>query len=86
MYNLFIQNYVKKLTKNDIISFCNKESIKLTEEELNIIYLYIKNYWKEFLKNDPSVIFNELKSKLNTNTYNKMINLYNKYKEYKNFL
>jgi len=86
MYDLFIQSYIKKLTKNDIINFCNKENIILNNEELDIVYIYIKKYWREFLKNDPSNIFNELKNLLRPNTYNKMIKLYEKYKEYKRFL
>ena len=30
MYEILIQNYIKKLTKEDIINFCNKENVSLT--------------------------------------------------------
>ena len=86
MYEIFIQNYIRKLTKEDIINFCNKENIELTDEELDIAYIYIKKYWKEFLKKDPSNIFNDLKNKIRPTTYNKMIELYEKYKCYKKYL
>ena len=43
--------------------------------------MYIKNYWKAFLKEDANYLFVELKEKLQPNTYNKIIELYNKYKK-----
>lgn len=86
MYELLIQNYIRKLTKEDILNFCNKENISLTNEELNIFYIFIKKYWREFIKNEPSKIFNDLKTKIRPTTYDKMIILYNKYKEYKKLI
>lgn len=86
MYELLIQNYIRKLTKEDILNFCNKENISLTTEELDIFYINIKKYWKEILKKDPTKIFSELKNKIRPTTYDKMITLYEKYKEYKKLL
>ena len=86
MYEIIIQNYIKKLTKQDIINFCNKENVSLTNEELDIFYIFIKKYWREFIKNEPSKIFNELKDKIRASTYDKMISIYNKYKEYKKYI
>ncbi len=80
MYDKLIENYVNKLSKNDILYFCNKENINISNKDLDIIYIYIKKYWKIVLKKDPSNIFNELKNLLENNTYNKLIELYNKYK------
>lgn len=86
MYEILIKNYIKKLTKEDILNFCYKENIKLNNEELDLAYVYIKKYWREFLKKDPSNIFNELKNKLSSSTYKKMIEIYEKYKVYKKYL
>lgn len=86
MYEILIKNYIKKLTKEDILNFCYKENIKLNNEELDLAYVYIKKYWREFLKKDPSNIFYELKNKLSDSTYKKMIEIYEKYKIYKKYL
>lgn len=80
MYYNLIKKYVKKLNKEDIINFASKENIKLTTNELEIIYDSIKTRWEEIYENGIKVI-NEYKNKLNTVTYNKLIELYNKYKK-----
>lgn len=76
-----VKELVDNLTEKDIYNFSLKEGITLTDEELKIIYMYIKNYWKVFLKEDANYLFVELKEKLQPNTYNKIIELYNKYKK-----
>ena len=86
MYELLIQNYIRNLTKEDIINFCNKENVSLTNEELDLAYIYIKKYWKDIIKKDPSNVFNDLKNKIRPTTYNKMLILYEKYKHYKKLL
>ncbi|MDD5979839.1 MAG: hypothetical protein PUC23_01850 [bacterium] len=86
MYEKMIEKYINKLTKEDILKFSYTQNVKLTHEELDIIYFYIKEYWKQIVKSDPTSIFMELKEKLSTNVYNKMIELYNKYKGYKKYL
>lgn len=86
MYEKMIEKYINKLTKEDILKFSYTQNVKLTHEELDIIYFYIKEYWRQIVKSDPTSIFMELKEKLSTNVYNKMIELYNKYKGYKKYL
>ncbi len=86
MYEKMLEKYINKLTKEDILKFSYKQNIKLTNEELDIIYFYIKKYWRYIAKNDPASIFMELKEKLSPNVYNKIIELYNKYKGYKKYL
>lgn len=86
MYEKMLEKYINKLTKEDILKFSYTQNVKLTHEELDIIYFYIKEYWKQIVKSDPTSIFMELKEKLSTNVYNKMIELYNKYKGYKKYL
>lgn len=75
-----LKNYINKITEEDIKKYANKQGIKLLDEETKIIYLYIKNYWELLLKDNNSFIFEELKEKLRSETYEKIIELYNKYK------
>lgn len=81
MYEYLIGEYVNnKLTEQDINNFALKKNIHLTEDEIRTIYVYIKNYWKEFYKGDPTELFIELKEKLNKETYDTIIKLYEEYK------
>ena len=85
MNKLFIYQYINKITKEDIYNYGIKQDIKLEKKELDIIYYYIKNKYQSFL-NNPENILSEVKDKLNNNTYNKIIELYNKYKNIINYL
>ena len=76
-----IKNYVEKLTEEDIENFAIKEGITLLDKEKRILYIYIKNYWETLLEKDSTFIFEELKEKLQPKTYEKVIELYNKYKK-----
>ena len=76
MYEIIIRDYVNKLTENDILNFCNKIEITISEEEAKILYVYAKNYWKEFYKGNPKDLILELKEKINKNAFNKLYNLY----------
>lgn len=80
MYKL-IEHYINKLTKEDIIDFSIKNDIILNNDELIYLYKIIKEKYKILLNGDTS-IFNEIKDNININAYNKIIELYNKYKNY----
>lgn len=80
MYKL-IEHYINKLTKEDIIDFSIKNDIILNNNELIYLYKIIKEKYKILLNGDTS-IFNEIKDNININAYNKIIELYNKYKNY----
>jgi len=75
-----IKELVEKLSEDDIKNYALKENVTLTNEELKTIYMYIKNYWQDFYRGDCKELFIELKEKLKPNTYNKIIELYSKYK------
>ena len=81
--NYLLKEYIKKITEEDIYNFALKEGINLLDHEKKVIYLYLHNYWEVFLKEDASHLFEELKEKLETKTYDKLIELYNKYKKNK---
>ena len=82
MQEMFIKNYIKKMTINDLRTFALKENYFLLPEEEEIIFYYIKNYWQVVLKEDPTPVFNDLKLKVRPETFNKIIQLYNHYKNY----
>lgn len=78
--NLII-NYINKITKQDIEKYISKENIQHTKEEIDLIYESIKNDYYEILNNFQNYI-QKVKDKLNPNLYNKIIEKYNKYKEF----
>ncbi len=78
--NIFIRNYIEKITEQDIYNFALKEGITLLNDESKIIYTYIKNYWQVLLEDDATFVFEELKEKLRPKTYKKVLELYTKYK------
>lgn len=81
MYSYLLEQYINKLTKNDVLMFAKNNDIYLTDEELNIVFDVIKNKWQLLVYNDPTDLFKDLKSKFNINTYNKIVKLYNDSKE-----
>lgn len=80
MNKLIIINYIKKLTKNDIIIYCKTNNIPLTDNELDTIYYYIKNRYNDFFNGHEQELLNEIKYKVKSATYNKILELYNIYK------
>ena len=79
--DFIIKNYVNKLTEDDIYNYALKEGVKLSDYEIKVIYMYIKNYWQVFYREDARFLLDELKEKLSPNAYNKICELYKKYKK-----
>jgi len=80
MYKL-IENYINKLTKEDIIKFSIKNNVVLNDIEVSYLYNIIKEKYKIILDGDTS-IFNDIKNNINEKAYNKIIDLYSIYKNY----
>lgn len=78
---LIITKYINKLTKEDIVKFATSQNITLTSNELDIIYNHIKNDYQTFLTKDPNIILNQVKTEVRAEVYNKIIELYNQYKD-----
>lgn len=78
-----IYEYIKKITKEDIWQFGKKQGLVLEQEEVDTIYNYIKNDTKRIF-NNPNTILKETKNKLKNKTYEKLVELYNKYKTFIN--
>ena len=84
--NSLIKQYINKITINNINDFAVKHNIILNKKELGILYDITKNHYEEVLKDD-SKIKEYLKQTINTDNYNKIIDLYEIYKEkYLNYL
>ena len=87
MKELWIENYIRKLTVEDVIKFASANQIFLSKEEADFIYFNIKENWRTLLFGDPTLLFYFLKENLNGDTYTKMISLYQFYKQkYQSFL
>lgn len=87
MINRLIEQYVNRMTKNDIIVFANKNGIELNEGEVKIIYNHIKKNWKTIVYGNPREILDDIKQNFDNMTYNRIENLYMNFKEkYKNYL
>ena len=78
--NYLIKVYIDKLTINDIIYLCGKRNIKISEVDAEILLNTAKEHWNDFYSGDPSKIINDLKDKLDTSTYNKLLKVYLEYK------
>ncbi len=76
-----ITEYIKRLKKSDIIYYAENQGITLDNEELDIIYDYIKNNYKTIIYGNPKEILEEIKYKVKPITYNKIENLYIKFKD-----
>lgn len=83
MYEIVIKDYINKLTEEKIIEYGKKKDIDISLEDAKILYVYAKNYWKEFYKSYPQDLIDELKEKLNPNTFNKLLEYYKKAKKMK---
>lgn len=82
MNNYLINEYVRRIRKEDIQKFALKQDIKLEENELNIIYKHIKNDYQQFINEDPKPILNQVKKEVKPATYNKIEELYEQFKVY----
>ena len=81
--NLYLlTEYIKKLKKEDIYNYALKEGVPLENYELDIIYNYIKKDYKTIIYGNTRKILDELKDKVKINTYNKIENLYLRFKNY----
>lgn len=76
-----IEEYVNRLTLKDIENFALKQGIVLEKDELNIIYTYIKKNYKTIIYGNPKDILLEIKEIVKPLTYNKIENLYLKFRD-----
>lgn len=80
MHKLIILKYMEKLTKDDIRKYAQSQDTILDDNELDLIYNYIKKYPKRIL-NEPLDVIDEIKDDLSNDVYQKLLELYQKYKD-----
>ncbi|MEG2322154.1 MAG: hypothetical protein RSB71_01515 [Bacilli bacterium] len=76
MKERLISEYVNRLTLNDVNTFALNNGIGLDNNELNLIYNYIKTDWHTIVYGNPRFILDDLKSKLDYTSYQKIESLY----------
>ena len=81
MNRLIIYEYINRLRKEDIVKFCNTKKISVNDNDLEVVYSYIKNDYKRFF-NNPMNVLNEVKPLVSDYTYNEIMKLYGKYKNF----
>ena len=81
MKDKLIKNYINNLKKEDISVFATNNNIILNDTELSIIYDTIKNDYESILYGNHDKVFSELKSKVSSDNYDKIINLFFEYKK-----
>jgi len=86
MIEKLIIQYIDRMTLNDIDEFARKNGIVLSKDEIDLVYYHIKTNWRTIVYGNPKPILNDLKSKVDDLTYQKIENLYvhfkNKYSTY----
>ncbi len=78
MREKIIKMYIDKLTKQDIVNYINKNNLKVSNNEIDLLYNSIKYDYIKIL-NNPINYLNNIKNKLSISTYNKLLELYTKY-------
>ena len=79
--NIFLlEQYINRLRKEDINNFSLKEGVVLEDYELDIIYNHIKKDYKTVIFGNARSVLDEIKKKVKPLTYNKIENLYERFK------
>lgn len=76
-----ISEYVKRLTKEDIVKFAYKKGIVLKDKELEVIFNTIKKDFKTIIYGNPRGILDDLKNKVELITMNKIETLYEEFRK-----
>jgi len=80
MNKFILYQYINKIKKEDIVKFGIKEGIIIKKEETELIYDYIKNEYERIIQKPMDVII-EIKDKVSNQVYQKILELYDKYKD-----
>ena len=68
MYKTLVENYVKKMTLEDLKNYCKKNYPEVTEKEIAVIYRYLKNNWEALYGKDTSIL-SKLKEEVSEKTF-----------------
>ncbi len=76
MKERLINEYVNRMTLEDVNNFALKNGIILKDKEVKVIYDHIKNNWRTIVFGNPRGILDDLKEKLDSTSYQKIESLY----------
>lgn len=76
MYEYLINEYIKKLTIQDITDFGLKNNINISIEDSEVLLYYAKNNYKELISSNPNSVLKEIKKRIDPITYEKAYNLF----------
>lgn len=79
MHKLLIENYIKQIKKDDIYNFGILNNIRLSSDEVDILYHYLNNYWEELLYGNSRGVFLRLEKEFDKDKYLKIKNLFEEY-------
>lgn len=87
MVENLIKEHISKLTIDDINKFAKENNIYLANEELDNVYNIVKNNWYALVYGDSNSVFENNRSKVNSDNYNKIKDLFDFFKKkYQRFL
>lgn len=82
MYKELIKKYAKKLTPNQVKEYALKEGTEVSDNEANLFINIINTRLDDMLNGHALEVLNEYKSELSPSSYNKLLELYDKYKKF----
>lgn len=74
-----IINYINNIEDKDINLFLDKNNIILNKEEYDFLKNIIKEKYNDLL-DENTYLFKLIKDTINNDAYNKLLNIFNKYK------
>ena len=81
MYDNLIEKYVNKLDVEMIVNFGRKQGVNVSYNDAVLLKDTIKNNWKTLLYGNSDDIKKYLRGKLEKQTYDKAVFLFDKYKK-----
>ncbi len=84
MYKEIIKKYANNITAEQIKEYAQKEGTEVTIEEANLFTEIIHTRLDEMLNGNAIEVLNEYKDKISEKSYNKLLELYDKYKKFIN--
>lgn len=82
MNKSIIKAFAMRLTPDKVIDFASKEGVNVTEEEANLFISTIQENADYILDGHGMEVIESKKSMMSETSYNKLIELYDKYKKF----
>lgn len=82
MYKNIIKNYAEKLDITEVKEYAKKEGVSITDYEAETLLNTVKDNIDDILEGNAEYYMESLKYKVSTPVYEKMLELFNKYKKF----